>query len=138
MISKEALHRKTSQEITALLYEALLDHLEEALASSNKTDYHSTNLHLQKANNILERLGAGLNYEAGIIADQLETLYQYASSLVVEANLTKDSDKIIEVIAIIESISIAWKEAIETNDDHQHIRVKRQTQAYESQATYQS
>ena len=35
------------------------------------------NKKLQKANDILYRLGAGLNYEAGIIADQLDALYNY-------------------------------------------------------------
>ena len=44
------------------------------------------NKKLQKTNDILHRLGAGLNYEAGIIADQLDTLYNYMADRVIEGN----------------------------------------------------
>ena len=49
------------------------------------------NTKLQKVNDLLERLGAGLNYEAGIIADQLDTLYNYMANQVIEGNLKKDT-----------------------------------------------
>ena len=53
---------------------------------------------LQKANDILKRLGVGINYEAGIIADQLDMLYNYMADKLIEANLKKDPEIIKEVI----------------------------------------
>ncbi len=35
-------------------------------------------------------LDAGLNYDAGIIADQLDMLYNYMADKVIEANIKKD------------------------------------------------
>ncbi len=104
MITNEALHKKTPQEITALLYEACLDNLEVAKTYIDQKDYLGANVKLQKANDILHRLGAGLNYEAGIVADQLDSLYNYLTDRVVQANYLKDIVIIDEVIKNVEII----------------------------------
>ncbi len=67
---------------------------------------------LQKANNILQRLGVGLNYEAGIISDQLDMIYNYMADKLIEANVKKDPSIIKEVIGILEDISQAWNETL--------------------------
>ncbi|MCQ6277129.1 flagellar export chaperone FliS [Bacillus sp. V3B] len=106
------IYQKSSQEITALLYEACLTSLEEAIENINSKDYVLANHKLQKANDILQRLGAGLNYEAGIIADQLDMIYNYMADKLIEANLKKDPIIIKEVIRILEDISQAWNESL--------------------------
>ena len=67
---------------------------------------------LQKTNDILYRLGAGLNYEAGIIADQLDALYNYMADRVIEGNMKKDITIIQEVLSISERLAGAWNEAM--------------------------
>nr|WP_256243298.1 flagellar export chaperone FliS [Bacillus sp. V3B] len=111
-LTKEMIYQKSSQEITALLYEACLTSLEEAIENINSKDYVLANHKLQKANDILQRLGAGLNYEAGIIADQLDMIYNYMADKLIEANLKKDPIIIKEVIRILEDISQAWNESL--------------------------
>ncbi|WP_157049849.1 flagellar export chaperone FliS [Thalassobacillus sp. C254] len=86
-LTEEFIHRKSSQEITSLLYEAAIHNINEAIAAIQMKDYMEANRNLQKTNDILYRLGAGLNYEAGIISDQLDALYNYLAEQVIEANL---------------------------------------------------
>lgn len=136
LISKEALHKKSPQEITALLYEACLNNLDAAKIAINEKDFILANEKLQKANDIVERLGAGINYEAGIIADQLDTLYNYMSDRVVQANYNKDVKAIDEVIQLVTQIASAWHQARKNNKDAQPKAIKQKANAYEQTAIY--
>ncbi len=51
-------------------------------------------------------LGAGLNYEAGIISDQLDALYNYMAERVIEGNKKKDIAMIQEVLSIAERLAV--------------------------------
>ncbi|OLS35963.1 flagellar export chaperone FliS [Alkalihalophilus pseudofirmus] len=136
-LTNEALHQKSSQELTALLYEACLMNLEDALGLIDQKEFVEANAKLQKASDIIHRLGAGINYEAGIIADQLEQVYNYAADKIVEANIKKDKAMIEEVIQIIESIMSSWNEAMKSKKDIQPKMMKQKANAYESTAIYQ-
>lgn len=138
LITKEALHKKSPQEITALLYEACLNNLEEAKKAIQEKDFILANEKLQKSNDILERLGAGLNYEAGIIADQLDTVYNYMADRLVQANYNKDTNAIDEVITLVKQISSAWHQALKNNKDIQPKAVKQKANAYEQTAIYEN
>ena len=111
-LTEEIIYKKSAQEITALLYEACLMSLEEAIEHIHSKDFDIANRKLQKANDILTRLGVGLNYNAGIIAEQLDMLYNYMAGRLIQANLKKDPAIIKEVIAILESLTQAWNEAL--------------------------
>jgi flagellar secretion chaperone FliS len=111
-LTEEMIYKKTSQEITSLLYEACLMSLEEAIEYIDQKDFVLANKKLQKGNNILKRIGVGLNYEAGIISDQLDMIYNYMADKLIEANIKKDSSIIKEVIGILEDISQAWNETL--------------------------
>ncbi|ERN54886.1 flagellar export chaperone FliS [Alkalihalophilus marmarensis] len=136
-LTNEALHQKSSQELTALLYEACLINLEDSLELIDQKEFVEANAKLQKASDIIHRLGAGINYEAGIIADQLEQVYNYAADKIVEANIKKDKAMIEEVIQIIQSIMSSWNEAMKSKKDIQPKMMKQKANAYESTAIYQ-
>ncbi|WP_421381458.1 flagellar export chaperone FliS [Bacillus salacetis] len=109
LLTKEFIYQKSSQEITALLYEALIANVQGAITDINEKKLIDSNEKLQKANDILERLGAGLNYEAGIIADQLDALYNYMSELIIKANVSKDVTLLEEVIQITGELADSWR-----------------------------
>ncbi len=136
LISKEALHKKSPQEITALLYEACINNLEEGRTAIQENNFTLANENLQKANDILERLGAGINYEAGIIADQLEAVYNYMADCLIMANLNKDVNAIDEVLKLLTEISTAWSKALIENKDIQSKSVKQKASAYEMSSMY--
>ncbi|MGP7818540.1 flagellar export chaperone FliS [Niallia sp. 01092] len=129
-ISEAVIFQKSPQEITALLYEACLTNLEEAIENISSTDYVVANLKLKKANDIVWRLGAGLNYEAGIIADQLDMLYNYIAEKLIEANLKKDITIIQEVQKIVEELLTTWNAGMK-NKSKINVGLRHKTQAYE-------
>lgn len=131
IFTESAIHQKSPQEITALLYEACLTNLEEAIEDITNKDYVFANKKLQKANDILHRLGAGLNYEAGIIADQLDVLYNYMADKVVEANLHKDVSIIKEVLQIVEDLSSSWNQAMQNKHADPKAAIRQKALAYE-------
>lgn len=131
IFTESAIHQKSPQEITALLYEACITNLEEAITDIDNKDYVLANKKLQKANDILHRLGAGLNYDAGIIADQLDILYNYMADKVVEANLNKDVSLIKEVLQSLEEISGAWNKAMKNKAADPTSAIRRKASAYE-------
>lgn len=137
MITAEALHKKTPQEITALLYEACLNNLEDAIELIEQKEFMDANEKLQKANDILVRLGAGINYEAGIISDQLDVLYNYFADRLIEANYKKDVKIIKEVMDHLSKIASAWNEAMKKNKDKQPKTVKQKTNVYEQNVMYE-
>lgn len=131
IFTESAIHQKSPQELTALLYEACFTNLEEAIEDINNKDYVIANKKLQRANDILHRLGAGINYEAGIIADQLDVLYNYMADKLVEANLQKDIAPIKEVLQILEDISAAWNQAMQNKQADPKAAIRQKALAYE-------
>ena len=114
-LTEELIYKKTPQEITALLYEACIVTLEEAIEAIKKKDYFISNKQLVKANDILYRLDAGINYNAGIIADQLDALYDYMSEKLITANINKDIAAIEEVLSILNEISASWNQSMKNH-----------------------
>lgn len=131
LISEEVLYQKSPQELTALLYEACLNNLEEAIENIENKDYILANVKLKKANDIVWRLGAGINYDAGIIADQLDMLYNYIAGKLIDANLKKDISIIQEVKTIIEELLAAWSVSMKEKTPKINTGLRQKTLAYE-------
>lgn len=99
--------------ITFLLYKKLLQKLADAERQIREKDFFQANRSIQFAQDVIVRLGAGLKYEAGSIADQIEWQYQYWVDRLREANLKKDIGAILEVKKLSEDISHAWTIAMD-------------------------
>lgn len=130
-LTEEIIYKKSSQELTALLYEGLMTNLEESLEMIDVKNFIGANQKLQKANDILHRLGIGLKYEAGPIAEQLDTLYNYMASQLIEANKRKDSTIIKHVLRMVQPIAEAWNEIIKKKV-HTQSSVAKKVSAYEN------
>ncbi|OKL36357.1 flagellar export chaperone FliS [Domibacillus mangrovi] len=113
-ITKEIVYQKTPQQLTALLYEAGLEQFEKAQNFLKEGKLVEANRTMQKINDIVHRLGAGLNYEAGIIADQLDQVYNFIADTVVQANLKKDAATLRDAERLFQILSDAWNEALKT------------------------
>jgi flagellar secretion chaperone FliS len=137
MFTEEALHKKSPEELTSLLYEALVSNLEEAKEAIGTKEFVVANIKLQKSNDILYRLGAGLNYEAGVIANQLDEVYNYLAERIIQANLTKSEEPIDEAIQLINMIADAWNEAMEKRTDSQTKAHQQKNKAYEQFSLYE-
>lgn len=131
VLTKEILYKKSPQEITAILYEGIISNLEESIELIDAKNYLQANVKIQNANDILHRLGVGLKYEAGPIAEQLDTLYNYMANMLIEANIRKDNAILINALKIIQPIAIAWNEAMKKKSPVQSTLSKR-VSAYEN------
>lgn len=130
-MTEEQIYKKTPQEITTLLHQTCLERLEKAIVSIHNREYMEANSLLQNCNDILYRLGAGINYEAGIIADQLEALYDYMARNIIEANWKKDIGALEETRSLLSSIQEAWTKAFEKGTDNKGCIIKKRILSYE-------
>ncbi|AGE23710.1 putative flagellar protein [Geobacillus sp. GHH01] len=135
--TEEWIYQKNSQQLTALLYEGLMECLEEAIAALEQKDYWKANKQLQKGNDILRRLGVGLRYDAGIIAHQLDALYNYMAGRLIEANMKKDVKIVQEVWQLTATIATAWNEALKSGASPAQTVRKPKTAAYEQFVAYE-
>jgi flagellar secretion chaperone FliS len=131
-LTNEILYQKSPQELTALLYEGMLENLEASIEDIEQKDYISANKKLQRANDILHRLGIGLKYEAGSIAEQLDTLYNFLADQLILANIKKDIEIIKKAAEITEVLSKAWNDAIKLKPTSLQTNLSRKVSAYEN------
>ena len=104
------------EQLTSLLYAAFMEKLREAVKFLDDRNYIAVNYLLQDCNDILYRLGAGINYKAGIIADHLEALYNFCAERLLEANIKKDKSMMQDVLHIIGNIEEGWNKALKNTD----------------------
>ncbi|MCW2279462.1 flagellar export chaperone FliS [Heliophilum fasciatum] len=129
--TEQEIMQMTSQELTLLLYQGLLEKLQEAAQAIDTKNYDLANQRLQQCHDIIRRLGAGLNYEtektAGIpLADRLEALYQYMAQQVLVANIEKKRAPIKETMTLLAMITDAWEQAMaKRQDDRPQIHVRK-------------
>ena len=100
------------EQLTSILYGAFMEKLREAIKFLDDRNYIAVNYLLQDCNDILYRLGAGINYKAGIIADHLEALYNFCAERLLEANMKKDKGMMEDVLHIIGNIEEGWNKAL--------------------------
>lgn len=131
-LTKDVIFKKSPQELTALLYEGIIDNLEQAIELINEKSYLQANAKLQRANDILHRLGVGLKYEAGPIGQQLDLLYNYMAEQIIQANLKKDTSLLREMITLIEPIAQAWNDILKKKVNVSQSSTVRKVSAYEN------
>lgn len=130
-LTEEILHKMSPQELTLLLYQRLLKSLEESIDAIRDKHFDRANHELQRCSDLLYRLGAGINYGAGIIADQLEALYQYLADRCIEANIRKDIGIISEMIKITSILAEAWEKAMKQSEQNSLTAMQGKAAIYE-------
>ncbi|MBU8854674.1 flagellar export chaperone FliS [Priestia megaterium] len=113
-ITEELIYHKSPQELTAMMYEKFIQNIDDAVIAIQHSDYFIANEKIKQCNNILYRLGIGLTYQAGIIPEQLDILYNYMSERLIMANFKKDTFVLYEVQQMMNKLSNAWNEVLKT------------------------
>ena len=131
-LTEELIVQKSSQELTALLYEGLLTNLYEAIDQIDESNLFWANKSLQRAGDIVHRLGVGLRYEAGPITENLDTLYNFLADELIRVNLTKNTDSISFLIKIVETLSTAWNDAMQLKNNAKADSLIKMVSAYEN------
>jgi flagellar protein FliS len=115
MITNPYDHYKRMQVDTAsqgrliiMLYDGALKNLHCAKNAIASKDINGTHQYLMKTQDIIRELNITLNMNTGDMAYNLRKLYVYMLNCLVKANVSKDIEKVEEVIALLSTLKEAW------------------------------
>ncbi|MCU6664631.1 MAG: flagellar export chaperone FliS [Silvania sp.] len=99
-------------QLVVLLFDGALSAMKRAMILIEQGDIAGKGLALTKAINIISNgLQSGLNHEiGGELTTNLDSLYDYMTRRLLQANLHNDLDAINEVVELLNNIADAWKE----------------------------
>jgi flagellar protein FliS len=106
---------KTANQIRliVMLYDGAIRRLNLALDlfSEGHRRYDAINGHLVAAQDILSELMASLDFEkGGVLAKNLFSLYTFMNRRLLDGNLTKDPEPLVEVKKLLIDLREAWDE----------------------------
>lgn len=99
-------------KLVVLLYSGALKFLNIARTAIEKKDYENSNRYLIKTQDIISELMSSLNFEAGEIAHNLNSLYIYINRRLLEANIYKNIELIDEASKLLTTLKSAWDELL--------------------------
>ena len=102
-------------ELTLMLYDGAIKFLNIAENAIEKKDIQSAHNNIIKTEKIIDYLLNTLNMKYEVAKD-FENMYLYISRRLVEANVSKDIDIVIEVNKHIHSIRDTWVQVMKANN----------------------
>ena len=100
------------QELTLMLYSGCLKFIKLAKRAMDEKDFQSKNTNMIKAQNIIQELRSTLNPEIEI-SNNLEKLYEYMYTRLIDANMKNDLATLEEVEGHVVELRDTWKQAME-------------------------
>jgi flagellar protein FliS len=97
-------------ELIIMLYDGAIRFCNQAKLAIEEKNLNQANQMLQRAQDIIDELNINLNMEAGEIAVNLRSLYQFISTKLVEANIKKDLTLLNQMIALLTDLRSSWVE----------------------------
>jgi len=99
-------------QLVVLLFDGALSAMKKAMILIEQGDIPGKGQALSKAINIISNgLQSGINHEVGgELATNLDSLYDYMTRRLLQANLHNDINAINEVLELLNNIADAWKE----------------------------
>ncbi|MFY9398161.1 MAG: flagellar export chaperone FliS [Desulfomonilia bacterium] len=95
-----------------MCYDGAIDFLKRARKAFQDNDPQARARNLGKAQNILWELINSLNFDAGEIAYNLESLYNYMVRRIIDADMHSDIEAIDEVIKHLQTLRGSWEKII--------------------------
>ncbi len=100
------------QRLVVMLYDGLVQDLQLAQQGIARGDVALVHARLVRAQAIVTELQSSLDLNAWEGARGLHQLYSYVLNLLVEANVRKDAAPLTQVLAVIEPLQDAWRQAL--------------------------
>jgi len=95
-----------------LCYDGAVNFISQAIKAHEENNFTKMNELLTKAQNVLWELIRGLNFEAGDIAYNLDSLYNYMIRRLVDAQFHNTTEPAAEVINYLKELREAWRTII--------------------------
>lgn len=112
----------TPHQLIVLLYDGAINAMKRAEIYFQSGNIPRRGEMISRAINIIDNgLRAGLDHEkGGQIAEELESLYEYISRTLLEANVTKSGEKLPHLIALMSEMSETWQAIAQQNKQVKH------------------
>ena len=98
------------EELTFMLYEGMVKFIKKAMLHLENKNFEQVNYNTQRAQAILDELRGTLNMEI-TLSGSLESLYEYMSFTLINANIDKSEALFGEALAMAEDFRDTWKQA---------------------------
>ncbi len=98
-------------ELVVMLYNGAIKFLNLALEDMKARNTESAHQNLLRAQDIIAELMGSLNMDAGKLAKNLFSLYEYMLRRLVEANYRKAPDAVEEVLVLLRELLPMWQQA---------------------------
>lgn len=98
-------------QLTLMLYNGALKFIKQCISQLEAKNIEQTNYYNQRVQDIITELMVTLNQEYEI-SKSLYSLYDYMKRRLIDANIKKDKEALIEVQGLIEELRDTWSEAI--------------------------
>ncbi|HOL48914.1 MAG TPA: flagellar export chaperone FliS, partial [bacterium] len=117
---KETQIKTASQgQLILMMYDGAIKFLNISLTGFEKKKYDIVNNNIIKAQDIITELMLALRLEAGEIAKNLYSLYEYMNRRLIEANIKKNPEICKEILKMLEELRDVWRQVIEKVGDTQ-------------------
>jgi len=101
----------TPEQLVVMLYEGAIQALKKAVAAIEQNDLEQKRTSVDRTLGLIQHLQNTLDMErGGEIAADLDRLYTYMTSRIMEASTTLDAAPLREVIKLVSPLMEAWKE----------------------------
>ncbi len=98
------------ERLVVLLYDGAGRFLARAAAAIRDGDAGAAGEPLQRVHAILDELLATLDFDAGEVAERLQSIYLFSKRTLTEAQLKRDADAVERVAALLADLRAAWAE----------------------------
>ncbi len=107
---ENAVATQSRGRLIVMLYEGAVKFLRQAVAAIEREDWSAKGVYINKAAAIVDELDNCLDMGAGgEIAENLRRLYGFMRRHLSEANAQRDTQRINEVIQLLEELNEGWK-----------------------------
>lgn len=107
---KTAVITSDQGKLIVMLYDGAVKFLSIAADRIDAGDFYGSHTNLVKGKSIIAELLASLNLDkGGDIALNLQRLYGYMFNELIEANVEKDSARVMQVIKLLKQLRSGWK-----------------------------
>lgn len=98
-------------QLTLMLYNGCIKFIKQAIKATDEKDYENKNIHIQKAQNIIQELMLTLDQELDI-SKQMLPLYEFANYQLIQGNIKNDVTSLEEALHVMTEFRDTWKEVI--------------------------
>ena len=104
------IHEATPHKLIEMLFKGAKDALAQAVGAIERKDFEAKSKKISKAAEIILNLQTYLDKEkGGEVADNLNELYTYMATTLIDANRLNDASKVREVAGLLETVSDGWR-----------------------------